>query len=92
VLIEYAYPGGDRHTLVSYIAADMGGAVKFMGLMKPLHEASDEGELALEPIAPADAERLIREALEATDQIHARFVGDPSMREFAALAWSRVRS
>jgi hypothetical protein len=91
VLVEYAYPDGERHVLAAFIADDMGGAVKFMGLTTPLDDAADDSELPLEALPPADAEQLIREALEATDQAHARFEGDPSMREFGALAWSRVR-
>ena len=92
VMVEYAYPDGECHTLAAFIADDMGGAVKFMGLTKSLAEAipGDE-ELPLRPIDPHEAQRLIRDALEATDQVHARFEGDPSMREFGALAWSRVR-
>ena len=95
VLVEYAYPHGERHTLAAFIADDMGGAVKFMGLMKVIDDAcgddNDDDALPLQPIATDRAERLIRKALEATDQVYARFDGDPSMREFGALAWSRVR-
>jgi hypothetical protein len=92
VLVEYAYPDGDRHTLATFIADSMGGAVKFVGLMTSLDRARGGEDLALQAIAPEDAEQLIREALEATDQVHARFEGDPSMREFGALAWARVRT
>jgi hypothetical protein len=92
VMIEYAYPDGDRHTLAAFIADELNGAVKFMGLTKSLDEAIPQNDpLPLRPIDPAEAQRLIRDALEATDQVHARFEGDPSMREFGALAWSRVR-
>ena len=91
VLVEYAYPDGDRHTLAAFIADDMGGAVKFMGLTKRLDESCGAAGLPLQPLPPAEAERMIRAALELTDQVHARFDGDPSMREFGALAWSRVR-
>jgi hypothetical protein len=92
VIVEYAYPDGERHALAAFIADELGGAVKFMGLMQPFDRAcADDGELPLERIAPAEAERLLREALEATDQLHAHFEGDPSMRDLGALAWSRVR-
>ena len=91
VLVEYEYPDGERHTLAVFIAADLGGAVKFMGLMKAIDDACADDPIPLEPLAPVEAHRLIRGALEATDQVHARFEGDASMREFGALAWSRVR-
>jgi hypothetical protein len=90
VLIEYAYPDGARHVLAAFIAGDMGGAVKFMGLAKSFAEAdpgSDEGLLATNA---GVAQSALREALEATDQVHAHLYGDPSMTEFGALAWSRV--
>ena len=93
VMVEFAYPDGDRHTLAAFIADDMGGAVKFMGLTKALGETcSDDGDaLPLRPIPAQTAVDLIRKALETTDQVHARFEGDPSMKEFGPLAWSRVR-
>ena len=93
VMVEFAYPDGDRHTLAAFVADDMGGAVKFMGLTKALGETCpDDGDaLPLRPISAQAGVDLIREALEATDQVHARFEGDPSMREFGPLAWSRVR-
>jgi hypothetical protein len=90
-MIEYAYPDGTRHALAAFIDAGMGGAVKFMGLTKPLGEACDSGELPFETVEPAEAERMVRAALEATGPSHARFEGDPSLRELGALAWSRVR-
>ena len=92
VLIEYRYPDDSRHTLAAFIADDMGGAVKFMGLMQRIDDACQDGELPLHPLPPGRARRLVREALAATDQLHARFEGDASMREFGALAWSRVRA
>jgi len=91
VMIEYAYPDGARHALAAFIADDMGGAVKFMGLTKPFGEAFDGSELPFQTIDPAEGKRMIREALEVTDQERARFEGDPSMRELGPLAWSRVR-
>ena len=91
VLIEYRYPDDSHHTLAAFIADDMGGAVKFMGLMSRIDEACDASDLPLQPLPTSRATHLVRKALEATDQVHARFEGDPSMREFGALAWSRVR-
>ena len=93
VMVEFAYPDGGRHALAAFIADDMGGAVKLMGLTKALDEACPEHDdaIPLRPISPQAGIDLIRDALEATDQVHARFEGDPSMREFGALAWSRVR-
>jgi hypothetical protein len=92
VLIEYRYPDDSRHTLAAFVADYMGGAVKFMGLMNRIDEACEEGDLPLHPLPTGRARRLVREALEATDQVHARFEGDASMREFGALAWARVRA
>ena len=91
VIVEYAYPDGTGHALAAFIADDMGGAVKFMGLMKPFAEAVGGDEIPFETVEPQEAERMVRQALKATDQTHARLEGDPSVHEFGALAWSRVR-
>ena len=91
VMIEYAYPDGARHALAAFIDGRRGGAVKFMGLTKPLGDACDNGELPFATVDPAEAERMVRNALAITDQEHALLEGDPSMRELGALAWSRVR-
>jgi hypothetical protein len=89
VLVEYAYPDGERHVISAFIAADLGGAVKFLALTKPLAEFPDDS--ALEPLPADEAQALLRDALAVTDQVHARLEGDPTLLELGPLLWSRVR-
>jgi hypothetical protein len=89
VLVEYGYPDGDRHVVSGFIAADLGGAVKFLALTKPFAEFPDDS--ALEPLPVDEAQTLLREALTVTDQVHARLEGDPTLLELGPLLWSRVR-
>ena len=91
VIVEYAYPDGSGHAVAAFVADDMGGAVKFLGLMKPFAEACGTDEMPFETVDPVEGERMIRAALEVTDQEHARFDGDPSVPDLGPLAWSRVR-
>jgi hypothetical protein len=91
VMVEFAYADGRRHSLAAFIASDLGGAVKFLGLSKPFAE-SLPGETGFDAIAPSDARALIRDALDATDQVQAIYRGgDPSIAELGPLLWSRVR-
>ena len=86
LLIESAYPSGDRHAIATYIDPRLGGIAKHIFLLQPIDAAPDG---PLDAIDLDDARTRMRDALAITPPDGVP--GGEGQFEVGALAWSRVR-
>jgi hypothetical protein len=98
VIVEFATPGADRHTLGIYIDHNMGGLVKDVFIAGPLasvreqleRSAPDRERLALRELDLAEARARAQDALEILDRTLAPPVDD-AVRPLRAFMYARMR-
>jgi hypothetical protein len=94
VFVEFTYPAARDHTLAVFIDHTLGGIAKHLGCIEALSRIPQEErpDMALEPIAPSEAGALLSAALDATDPLVEREVGNTELVKLGALAWARARA
>jgi hypothetical protein len=99
VMVEFAAPGGERHTLGVYIDHNMGGLVKDVFIAGPLAEVHErfseadaqKGGLALRELDLAEARARVEDALDILDHTFDPPV-DEDVRPLRALIAARMRA
>ncbi len=99
VLVEFATPGAEQHTLGIYIDHNMGGLVKDVFIAGPLasvreqleRNAPDRDRIALRELDLADARARVQDALEIFDRTLAPPVDDDVL-PLRAFMYARIRT
>jgi hypothetical protein len=99
VMVEFAVPGVESHTLVVYIDHNMGGLVKDAFIAGPLQSvreelersAPDKDRLALRELDLAEARARVKDALEILDHTFEPPV-DEDVRQLRALMCARIKT